>query len=416
MITTNDHYIIETHALKIKNVQESDDGIYTCRAYVATTGELDVRAIRVEVHVKPVVKEFDTEVEIIEGENANIHCVATGKPPPKFTWIKSLTQQNLASADRFGVDEDTGILTITNVNRDDAGEYQCTATNAAGRGSAVLAVTVVVKPKIMEFINVTAAVEKKAIIKCKAFGRPPPLINFRKHTSDKAFVSGVQPSDDRITLTNEQDDLIGETTATLTIENVLRSDDGLYECMAHNKGGDAWKTGHLTAEFPPSFASTTRSTWWSWDQKPVNLTCIAESIPNATIRWQLSGYDVDNDPQIRTIGKGPISTITIVPLDKRHYGTYKCIASNIHGTRDYSITLREAYRPTELLQARIAEITATTIKFNLTTPHFDEDFPIKSITVQYKQTDHTWASAMNKTWALSKYFVHITYSFHIRKI
>lgn len=49
LIKTNDHYVINTYALKIKNVQESDDGIYTCRASVQHTGELQERPIRVEV-------------------------------------------------------------------------------------------------------------------------------------------------------------------------------------------------------------------------------------------------------------------------------------------------------------------------------------------------------------------------------
>jgi len=49
LIKTNDHYIINTYSLTIKNVQESDDGVYTCRASVQTTGELRERPIRVEV-------------------------------------------------------------------------------------------------------------------------------------------------------------------------------------------------------------------------------------------------------------------------------------------------------------------------------------------------------------------------------
>lgn len=53
LLETDDHYIIDTYALKIKNVQESDDGIYTCRASVLTTGELQERPIRVEVRTKP---------------------------------------------------------------------------------------------------------------------------------------------------------------------------------------------------------------------------------------------------------------------------------------------------------------------------------------------------------------------------
>lgn len=49
LIRTNDHYIIDKFTLTIKNVQESDDGIYTCRASVQTTGELRERPIKVEV-------------------------------------------------------------------------------------------------------------------------------------------------------------------------------------------------------------------------------------------------------------------------------------------------------------------------------------------------------------------------------
>ncbi|XP_033350026.1 fasciclin-2 isoform X1 [Bombus vosnesenskii] len=406
LIKTNDHYIIDTYALKIKNVQESDDGIYTCRAYVLTTGELRERPIRVEVHIRPTVEEFPAPVDVIEGEDASIRCKAHGKPPPKFTWVKSLTHQNLSNANRFGVDSDTGILTITNVNREDAGEYQCTAINLAGEANTNIRVNVIVKPKIMEFLNSTVVQDNEANLVCKAFGKPPPQVTFRKLTDEKPYVKGTQPDDDRIMLTNSADDTNGETIGTLTINKSLRSNDGLYECIAENAGGEARRNGHLTVEFPPSFASMQNTSFWSWEQRPVNISCIAESIPNATIRWTMYGdQKIDNDNMIKQLGNGPLSTLMIVPLDKRYYTTYKCIASNKHGTRERNIELREATKPAEVLQAKMSEITATTIKFDLVLPSSNPELPAKTITVQYKEDGQTWMMAKNKTWSTNSSYV-----------
>ncbi|KAF3424157.1 hypothetical protein E2986_06106 [Frieseomelitta varia] len=418
LIKTNDHYIIETYALKIKNVQESDDGIYTCRAYVLTTGELKERPIRVEVHIRPTVEELSSPVDVIEGEDASIQCKAHGKPPPKFTWVKSLTHQNLSNADRFGVDPDTGVLTITNVNREDAGEYQCTATNLAAQANTNIRVNVIVKPKIMEFLNSSVVQDKEASLVCKAFGRPPPQVTFRKLTNDQPYAKGAQLDDDRIILTNSADDITGETVGRLTISESLRSNDGLYECIAENAGGEARRNGHLTVEFPPSFASMPNTSVWSWEQKPVNISCIAESIPNATIRWTVHGDQrIDNDNMIKQLGNGPLSTLMIVPLDKRYYTTYKCIASNAHGTRERNIELREATKPGEVPQAKMAEITATTIRFDLVPPSTNPELPVRTITVQYKEEGQTWMQARNKTWTVDSFYVleglkpHTSYEF-----
>ncbi|KOX74827.1 Fasciclin-2 [Melipona quadrifasciata] len=399
LIKTNDRYIIDTYALNIKNVQESDDGIYTCRAYVLTTGELKERSIQVEVHIRPTVKEFSGPVDVIEDKDASIQCKAHGKPPPKFSWVKSLTHQNLSHADRFEVDPDTGLLTIRNVKREDAGEYQCTATNLAGEANTNIRVNVIVKPKIMEFLNSTVVQEKEASLVCKAFGKPPPQVTFRKLTNDQPYAEGAH--DDRIILTNSPNDITGETVGRLTISQSLRSDDGLYECIAKNAGGEARLNGHLTVEFPPSFALMPNISVWSWEQKPKNISCIAESIPNATIRWTVrGGQSIDNDNMIKQLDNGPKSTLTILPLDKRYYTTYTCIASNVHGTRERNIELREGTKPREVQQAKMAEITATTIRFDLELPSTDRELPVQTITVQYKEQGQTWMQAKNMTWSV----------------
>lgn len=44
--------MIHSNGLMIKNVEESDDGTYTCRAVVIQTGELAERNIKLEVNIK----------------------------------------------------------------------------------------------------------------------------------------------------------------------------------------------------------------------------------------------------------------------------------------------------------------------------------------------------------------------------
>ena len=62
--------------------------------------------------------------------------------------------------------------------------------------------------------------------------------------------------------------------STITIDGVKRSDDGLYECQAENEGGRFYKSGHIQVEFPPTFEDQLYDKEWSWDQRPIKLSCI----------------------------------------------------------------------------------------------------------------------------------------------
>ncbi|KAK0096394.1 hypothetical protein PV326_005595 [Microctonus aethiopoides] len=407
VISTNDHYIIETHALKINKVELSDEGAYTCRAEVISTGEYKDRIIQIEVHEPPVIEEKHGTIEIIEGRNADIECIARGKPPPDYSWIEALTKKNLSIADRFSVDGRSGILTITNVQRTDAGEYQCIASNAAGEATDNVRIDVIGKPKIMEFTNRTVAETKEVQITCRAFGRPPPEVSFRKQTLMKPFTKGIQSNDDRIEFTATTNNANSETLGVLTIRDVLRSDDGIYECIAKNKVASAYLNGHLTVEFPPSFALMENRTIYAWEQKPVNLTCIAESIPNATIRWTIGNIPLDDTDvkEFKIIGNGPTSTLSLIPRDRRYYKHYKCHAQNIHGERTHTIELREAQRPSKIQQARMSEITATTIAFNIVPPPSEPELPIRMIVIEYKEEQQPWLLARNKTFTLNSPYV-----------
>ena len=70
---------------------------------------------------------------VIESRNTSLICNASGTPQPTVFWI------NVASGQRTN----SSVLEFTNVNRNEAGEYRCEASNDCG--SAVEAVNVTVQ-------------------------------------------------------------------------------------------------------------------------------------------------------------------------------------------------------------------------------------------------------------------------------
>ena len=79
------------------------------------------------------------------------------------------------------MDENTGTMTLFNVERKDAGDYTCIAENNAGRLEASAHLSVIIKPKVQQLENVTSWVGKEVTgLTCLASGDPLPKIIWRK--------------------------------------------------------------------------------------------------------------------------------------------------------------------------------------------------------------------------------------------
>lgn len=49
--------------------------------------------------------------------------------------------------------------------------------------------------------------------------------------------------------------------------------------------------------------------------------------------------------------------VQVTPIDLSYYGTYRCLAMNVHGKDEHAINLREARPPGPLLQVKFETIT-----------------------------------------------------------
>jgi len=395
--STNNQYVIENDGVLIREVSLEDDTYFTCRARVQSTGQLDERRIRVEVFIPPEFVREPMNASVVEGESTVLECHASGKPDPVYTWLDRNNQNLNTNRERFSVDEMTGRLTIIDAKRVDEGELKCVAENRAGKIQHAAYLKVMLKPVVVEYLNVSGVVGREVTLTCKASGDPLPEVTFLKEGSLIPYALGVQHYDDRVIVDASRE---GEyAQAKLIIRNLMRSDDGLYACIARNAGGNYTKNGHVTVEFAPTFALTPMREAWSWDGHLVNLTCRAESIPNATVSWFLNGRNLENDYNTRVHNFNGESTLTVTPVDLSYYGTYRCLAMNIHGKDEHAIELREARIPGPLLQTKFETITATTITFNFIGPVDNGGLPIEAFAVQYKLAGDVWAEKpLQRVW------------------
>ncbi|XP_066142214.1 fasciclin-2 isoform X2 [Euwallacea fornicatus] len=421
-------YIKRTDGLFISNVTEADDGVYKCSALVPSTGVYKTRNIKVEVHVPPKIFPMNP-IEVVEGETASVQCTAIGKPPPTYQWIKLDHRNDLSKTDRFDVKKLTGELIMNRVEFGDDGMYKCAAENPAGTVDTEVRISVLVKPQIYELLNATTPVGNESRLLCKTKGRPPPKVTFRKLGSSTPFTVGKQITDTRITLKQEIFKNAGEAFGTLIINNLTRSDDGLYECIAENPTGAAYKNGHITVWFKPTFNRTRDlPPVWSWDGRPGNLSCLPEAIPNATIVWRWNQFEISEEnfknklifrENFQVIGKSPQSFLIVKPYNTQKYYTfYECLATNALGDDSIKIQLKQGSVPLAISQIRANTVTATTIKFSIVPQSNYDGLPIRSYTVQYKpERQPVWEKSLTHTWStgapyiLENLFAEETYHF-----
>ncbi|GBN61603.1 Peroxidasin [Araneus ventricosus] len=123
--------ILDDGTLMITEAQDLDEGVYECMAK-NPAGEIKSRAAKMHyLKLKEnkgilTFKEQPVDSRVPVGSTIVLPCGAVGDPDPTIHW----TQNGIAlpRVFRYHVSS-TGTLTIKNVQKNDAGVYQCVATN-----------------------------------------------------------------------------------------------------------------------------------------------------------------------------------------------------------------------------------------------------------------------------------------------
>ncbi|XP_037653508.1 muscle, skeletal receptor tyrosine-protein kinase isoform X5 [Choloepus didactylus] len=216
--------------LTILSVEDSDDGIYCCKANNGVGGAAESCGA-LQVKMKPRITRPPINVKIIEGLKAVLPCTTMGNPKPSVSWIKGDTA--LRENSRIAVLE-SGSLRIHNVQKEDAGHYRCVAKNSLGTAYSKL-----VKLEVEVFARILRAPESHNVtfgsfvtLRCTATGIPVPTITW--------IENGIAVSSGSIQ----------ESVKDRVIDSKLKlfiTKPGLYTCIATNEHGEKFSTAKAAA-------------------------------------------------------------------------------------------------------------------------------------------------------------------------
>uniref|UniRef100_A0A669C6Y7 Roundabout, axon guidance receptor, homolog 2 (Drosophila) n=1 Tax=Oreochromis niloticus TaxID=8128 RepID=A0A669C6Y7_ORENI len=223
----------EDYVLRVKKASINDEGTFTCVAE-NRVGKLEASAtLTVRAPPQFVIRPRDQIVS--QGRTATFPCETKGNPQPAVFWQKEGSQNLLfpnqpqQPNNRFSVSP-SGALTISSVQRADAGYYICQALTVAGSilAKAQLEVTDVLTDRPPPIIrqgpsNQTLGVDSMALLKCQASGDPIPSISWLK---DGVSLLGKDP---RMSL---------QELGSLQIKNIRLADSGIYTCVATSSSGE----------------------------------------------------------------------------------------------------------------------------------------------------------------------------------
>ncbi|XP_015214644.2 striated muscle preferentially expressed protein kinase isoform X1 [Lepisosteus oculatus] len=340
--------------LKIAKVENSDAGVYTCKAineYGIKQCEckLEVRAPPAEPGL--VITRQVKDVTVKAGETAVFECQITGPPDVDVDWLSNgkLVQPALLNC-KMHFDGKRCKLLLNSVHEDDSGTYTCKLSTAKEEltSSANLKVIPSIEPLFTMKIDILEVIEgRTARFDCKVSGTPPPRVTWSHFDQALEESENIRILKDR-------------GFHSLIISHVSNENEGFYTVIAKNTHGEAECSAELYVQEPrPAVASqiaklekmpsipeepevpeseVERFTMPDFvkplhdldvvEGKEAVLKCKVAGLPYPTITWFHNGEKIDSTEDRKMTQYRDIHSLVIRSVTHSHGGVYKSVISN----------------------------------------------------------------------------------------
>ncbi|XP_022793088.1 hemicentin-1-like isoform X3 [Stylophora pistillata] len=284
-----------------KDLKEGDLS-YRCEA----NNTIDTTGKTVNVTVKVPSKVYPLEnITVIEGENRTLVCNVSGSPLLDVTW----TEVNPGSQSNV-----KNMLYLTNISRNDAGEYKCKATNDCGNSSASTFLTVYYKPENFKFTVSKSTVCQGTVVTFNCSADGIPLVDtYQLLENDKPVSDGSNR--------------LGMWTRNMSTGGVFK-----YKCMANNSAGTAYSMRTVTVNVSSSIQEILDQNVTEGNN--LTLTCNVSGIPTPVVSWIKPDGQRFNE-----------SVLELLKVSRNQSGTYRCEASNDCGNAVKTASVEVQYKP-----------------------------------------------------------------------
>ncbi|XP_078659622.1 limbic system-associated membrane protein-like isoform X5 [Branchiostoma floridae x Branchiostoma belcheri] len=260
-VIRNDRYSLFTqqlgdtsyqYDLVIANVSiEDDEDTYRCIVYTKTPRTLNIELL---VVVPTAIMYASPSQAVEKGEDVELFCNATGRPEPEIRWVRT----------RDGATFEENPLVIRSVTENDAGGYQCYASqqvaNARHSDIRTAEVTVYYRP-VINLLLLAMPSEllegSLATMTCIATANPRPMFYWYRDGT------ALRDGENRLIISITP----GNTESILTIQNVRARDYGNYTCRVVNDRGATEASVYIGT--PPTLVPTNGSRHWQNYSTPI---------------------------------------------------------------------------------------------------------------------------------------------------
>ncbi|KAF7271145.1 hypothetical protein GWI33_015951 [Rhynchophorus ferrugineus] len=374
--------------ITIEDVTHLHSGAYTCTA--KNSAGTTEHSAYLRVNVVPHVAPFNFgETPIYLGHTTQVTClVSEGDTPLSITWIFNGAPLGLSTnVNTMKVGQKASMLLIDAVSEDNAGNYTCHVSNAAGVAEHSATLNVHVPPRwILEPTDKAFAQGSDAAVECKADGFPKPVVTWKRAT-------GVSPGDYKDFKPNNPDVKVED--GTLMINNIQKTNEGYYLCEAVNGIGSGLSAVILiSVQAPPQFEVKFRNQT-SRRGDPAVLQCEAKGEKPIGILWNINNKRLepkgDNRYTIREeiLPNGVLSDLSIKRTERSDTAIFTCIATNAFGSDDTNINMIIQEVPEVPYGLKVLDKSGKSVQLSWVSP-YDGNSPIKKYLIEYKPSKGSW--------------------------